>query len=81
MQYFNFVGRKWRVDQWTTYLPAATQAKQTKITTRLVMARLKEARVELIGAFRDGRAWRGHLVRLADLTTAGWAVRASHDRD
>lgn len=63
------------------YVPAATLAKQTKTTARSVMARLKEARVEPIGAFRDGPAWRGHLVRLADLTTAGWSVSASHDRD
>ena len=63
------------------YVPAATLAKQTKTTARFVMARLKEARVEPIGAFRDGPAWRGHLVRLADLTTAGWPVSASHDRD
>ena len=79
MQYFNFVGRKWRVDQWTTYLPAATQAKQTKITAGLVLARVKEAHVEPIRALRDGPAWRGHLVRLAELTTAGWSVSASHD--
>lgn len=79
MLYCNIVGRKWRVDQWTTYLPVATQAKQTKITARLVLARVKEAHVEPIRALRDGPAWRGHLVRLAELTTAGWSVSASHD--
>lgn len=74
-------GRTWRIDQWTTYLPAVIQAKQTKTTARFVMARLKEARVEPNGVFRDGPAWRKHLGRLADLTTAGRPESASHDRD
>lgn len=51
------------------YVPAATLAKQTETSSRFLMARLKEAGVELVGAFQDGPAWRGHLIPLAALTS------------
>lgn len=51
------------------YVPAATLAKQTETSSRFLMARLKEADVDLVGAFQNGPARRGHLIPLAALTS------------
>ncbi len=51
-----------------TFVPAAALAKQTKTSSRFLMTRYKEAGIELVGAFQEGKAWRGHLVPIADLS-------------
>jgi len=61
------------------YVPSATLAKQMQTSSRGLMTHLREMGVELTGAFQDGSAWRGHLVRLADLAAAGEAGRLVHD--
>jgi len=61
------------------YVPSATLAKRMQTSSRGLMTRLGEMGVDLIGAFQDGSAWRGHLVRLADLAAAGGAGRLTND--
>jgi hypothetical protein len=46
----------------STYLPLSELAKQLGTTSRYLMRRLGELGVHPIGCFRDGKAWRGHLV-------------------
>lgn len=82
-QHAGRVGRLIRIEDLVRfqgeYVPSATLAKQMQTSSRGLMTHLREMGVELTGAFQDGSAWRGHLVRLADLAAAGGAGRLVHD--
>ncbi|EAQ03014.1 hypothetical protein OB2597_12758 [Pseudooceanicola batsensis HTCC2597] len=52
------------------YLPLSELAKQMDTTSRYLIRRLNEAGIETVGAFQDGKAWRGHLVTQAAVAGA-----------
>ena len=49
------------------YIPLAVLAKQIGSSSRALLARLEQSGIKTEGAFRDGNATRGHLVRLSKL--------------
>ena len=61
------------------YLPLSELAKQMDTTSRYLIRRLNEVGIETVGAFQDGKAWRGHLVTQA--AVAGAVLDASPTRE
>jgi len=56
------------------YVPVSTLAGQLGTSARHLMVKLSDIGIETIGAFQDGTAWRGHLLKLSDLASALKAV-------
>lgn len=58
----------------TTYLPLNELAKQLGTTSRYMIRRLGQLGVETVGAFQEGKAWRGHLVAQSAVVTAALGI-------
>ncbi|WP_281992814.1 TniQ family protein [Sulfitobacter geojensis] len=57
------------------YVPVSTLACQLGTSARHLMTKLSDIGIETIGAFRDGTAWRGHLLKLSDLASTRKATQ------
>jgi len=53
-----------------TYVPLNELAKQLGTSSRYLLRRFSELDVKTTGAFRDGKAWRGHLVAQSTIVGA-----------
>ncbi|MBI6630922.1 TniQ family protein [Pontibaca salina] len=75
------VGRVVRADALArfqeTYVPVSVLARQAGTSPRHLIRMLTQQGIEPVGAFQDGKAWRGHLVALAPLASFAIAHASS----